>query len=434
MEVAQTTRPESRFQVLSALKHRNYRLYWMGSLVSIIGFAIMMLAQSWLVYDLTGSPLYLGLVGLATSVPTIAFTLFGGVLADRIDRRRLLILTQAASGAAIFVLATLTATGLIQVWHILAIAAVIGAIQAFDLPARQAMVPSLVERKDLMNGIALTSTVWQASRIVGPTVAGLLIGLAGIATCFYVTAFGYLVMIFALTKMQMEKTEMAASRQGMVRNLGEGLGFIRNSPVFYSLIGMTFFNSLFGMSYVTLMPVFAKDILQVGSQGLGLLMSASGVGALIGTFSVASLGDIRRKGYLLVGGATIFGTLLALFGLTQWLLVSQGGLVDAPPSPSVLGLSWWFLVSLGLLAFSGITNAFYMTTTMTLLQALVPDALRGRVMGVYGLTWSLMPLGGMQAGAAANFIGAPAAVMLAGLLVAVFALLVGAKLPHIRNL
>src|SRR3990172_5327056 len=144
MEVAQTTRPESRFQVLSALKHRNYRLYWMGSLVSIIGFAIMMLAQSWLVYDLTGSPLYLGLVGLATSVPTIAFTLFGGVLADRIDRRRLLILAQAASGASLLLLATPTATGLIQVWHILAIAAVIGAIQVFDFPARQAMVPSLV--------------------------------------------------------------------------------------------------------------------------------------------------------------------------------------------------------------------------------------------------------------------------------------------------
>jgi len=278
MEVAQATQPRSRLQALSALKHRNYRLYWMGSLASIIGFSIMMLAQSWLVYDLTESPLYLGLVGLSTAVPTIAFTLFGGILADRIDRRRLLILTQAASGIAIFILATLTATGLVQVWHILALAAIMGAIQAFDLPTRQAMVPDLVERKDLMNAIALTSTIWQASRIVGPAVAGLLIGLAGLAACFYLTSFGYLVMILALTRLQLAKTERAANRESMLRNLREGLGFIRNSPVFYSLIGMTFFNSLFGMSYVTLMPIFARDILEVGEVGLGLLMSASGVG------------------------------------------------------------------------------------------------------------------------------------------------------------
>ncbi len=401
----------SRFQAFSALKHRNYRIYWFGMLVAITGWQIQMVAQAWLVYKLTDSPFYLGLAGLAQAIPTIVLTLFGGVVADRVDRRKLLILTQTGTGLLMLVLAVLVGTELVQIWHILLIAFLIGAIWAFDQPARMALVPHLVDREDLMNAVAMGSMIWQGSRIIGPALAGVLLATVGYAACFYLTTIGFLAMVGSLVLVRVPPTASIAATQNVAQNLVEGINFILHSPVFFTLIGMTFFNSLFGFSYVTLMPVFAESILHVGERGGGLLMGISGVGAVIGTTAIASLGNFKYKGRLILIGGTAFGLTLLLFSLSPW-----------------------YYVSLGVLFVSGIVNSFYLTSVNTMLQDLVPDQLRGRVMGIYGLTWSVLPLGGMVAGGVATVAGAPFAVGMGGVLVAAMAVVVALLVPRVRSL
>lgn len=405
-----------RLHTFSALRHRNYRLYWLGMLVAIIGLQVQMVAQSWLVYQLTDSPALLGMVGLTQAIPTLVLTLFGGVVADRVDRRRLLLTTQGATGLLLLLLATLVATDHIQLWHIFAVAFLVGAVSAFDQPARMALVPHLVAREDLLNAVAMTSMVWQSSRIVGPALAGLLIGLVGIAPCFYLTTLGVLGMVLALKAVQVPPVAPPAGSRNVLRNLGEGVGYVWRNPIFRSLIGLTFFNSLFGMSYVAMMPVFARDVLAVGSQGYGLLMGVSGVGALIGTTTLASLGNVRHKGPLLLAGAAGFGSFIVLFALSRF-----------------------YPLSLGLLFCMGAVSSVYMTTVNTLLQSLVPDELRGRVMGIYSLTWSIMPLGGFLSGSIADrfadpAVGAPFAVGLGGTLVALMAVALAVTVPRVRRL
>jgi MFS family permease len=405
-----------RLRTFSALRHRNYRLYWFGMLVAIIGWQVQMVAQAWLVYEMTDSTALLGLVGLTQAVPTIVLTLFGGVVADRVDRRRLIMATQAATGLLILLLATLVVTDLIRLWHIFAIALLVGAVWAFDQPARMALIPHLVEREDLMNAVAMGSMVWQSSRIVGPAIAGVIIGLVGIAPCFYLTTAGMLAMVFAVKAVRIPRIAPPPGGQNVLQNLAEGIRYILANPIFSTLIGLTFFNSLFGMSYVMMLPVFARDVLAVGSEGYGVLMGISGVGALLGTMVLASLGDVRQKGLLMLAGATAFGSLIILFALSRA-----------------------FPLSLALLFLMGAFNSAYMTTVNTLLQSLVPDELRGRVMGIYGLTWSIMPVGGFLAGAfAAAFaepaVGAPLAIGLGGALVAAMALMVAATSPRLRRI
>ncbi|MBI4497129.1 MAG: MFS transporter [Chloroflexi bacterium] len=406
--------PQARrswWRMFSALRHRNYRLYWIGMLVAIIGWQIQFVAQGWLVYDLTRDPAMLGLVGMAQAVPTILLNLFGGVVADRVDRRKLLIFTQSVTGLLMLVLTLLVATELVQVWHILAIAFLIGAVWAFDQPTRMALVPHLVARDDLMNAVAMGSIVWQGSRVVGPSLAGVLIATVGMAACFLLTTLGMLVMVGALIAVRVPKVLAPAATGNAVAELFEGVRYVLTQPLFLTLIGMTFFNSLFGMSYVILMPALARDVLGVGSEGYGFLMGAGGVGAVMGTLVVAALGNFRRKGWLILGGAAAFGAFILLFSLSRW-----------------------YLLSLGLLFLMGGVQALYMTTMQTALQTLVPDALRGRVMGLYSLTWSLMPLGGMVGGAVAVLAGTPFAVGLGGSFVLVMALAMVRVSPQVRRL
>lgn len=400
----------SRLTTIAALRHRNYRIFWIGVVVSVIGWQVQYLGVGWLVYRLTGSPLYLGLVGLFTAVPTIALTMFGGVLADRMNRLRLLKITQGAAGVSAFVLATLTATDTVQVWHVLLLAAVNGTVQAFDTPARQALLPHLVERADLMNAVALSSVAWQVSRVFGPAIAGLLIAAFGEAMCFYATAFGYAVMVAALGWIKVS-AEVAPARQNVWRNMADGLGFVVRTPLFAVIIGLTFMDSIFGASYTTLMPVFARDILEAGAEGYGVLLTAAGVGAIVGTFGIATWGGRVARGRLLLFGPILFGSLLVAFAASR-----------------VFG------VSMAIIGAMGLANSLYMVTAQTVLQAEVPDALRGRVMGIYGLTWSLTPLGGMVSGTLATVAGAPLAAGLGGLVVVCFAGYVAAAAPQIRRL
>ena len=382
---------------------------------------MVMFSQGWLVHQLEESPLYLGYVGLANAIPAITLNLFGGVFADRLDRRRLIMVTQSIIALLVFLLATLTLLEIVKVWHVLIIAFVAGAVNAFDQPARQALYPSLIDRKVMMSAVALNSSIWQGTRVVAPAMAGIVIAVASTATAFYIGAFGFVAMAIIMYTLNPPRIERRASR-GTGRDMLEGLKFIKGNSVFSFLIGMTFFNSFFGMAYITMMPIFAKDILRVGADGQGVLLSAGGIGALMTTFILGTVGNFPRKGLLLIGGAAMFGFAVATFGLTAHLV-------------------GWYSLALVLMFFIGVFNSTYMISIMSSLQLMVPDHMRGRVMGFYGMVWSIMPLGGMQASVVASAVGTPfgvpgvsVAIAIGGLAVSAFALGPAMVNQRVRNL
>jgi len=399
------------FQALSALRHRNYRLYWFGQLFSVLAQNMEAVAQSWLVLEMTNSPLLLGVTGLTFSIPTIALTLLGGAVADRADRKRIMIFSQIGSVTNFFILATLVITGRVELWHVMALAFMSGCVRAFDRPSRMALLPQMVPKEDIPNAVAIGGTIWQLNKLVGPAVAGLLIYLIGIGPTYYFCFAASAIAIFLWLGIRLHSHSTAVSTGGLLQNMMEGLTFIRTHEIYYIFIAMTFFNSVFGMSYVILMPVFARNVLAVGSQGFGFLQSAGGAGALCGVLLAAYLGHSRGKGKQAIGGAAVFGAMLILFALSSSYPLS--------------------LVLAGLL---GMAGQFYMTTIHAVLQVNLPDRLRGRVMGIHGLAWELMPVGGMIAGAIAEIGGAPSAVVIGGAMVAGMALVVAIFLPSIRRL
>lgn len=409
MEAAQVSQGIQR--TLSALRHRNYRLYWFGQLSSVLAQNMETIAQSWLVLELTNSPLILGLTGLTHAVPTIALTLLGGVLADRADRRRIMIITQAASAVVFFCLATLVSTGLIRLWHVIVAAFLSGSLKAFDRPSRMALLPQMVPREDMANAVAMGGSIWQLNRLIGPAVAGMSIYLLGVGPTYYICFVASFMAVGLWLFIRAKREPLESSRSGLLGHMMEGLNFIRENELFYIFIAMTFFNSVFGMSYLILMPVFARDILLVGSQGYGFLQSAGGAGALGGTLMVAYLAQSGKKVWQAILGAIIFGSLLITFSFSPW-----------------------YQLSLGLAFLMGWASQFYMTTINTLLQLNVPEQLRGRVMGIYGLTWDLMPAGGAILGTIAEFAGAPIAVAVGGFLVSGMALSVALYSPRLRRL
>ena len=381
-----------------ALRYPAYRAYWLGMLASVGGFQMFRVGQVWLIYELTGSPLSLGYVGVANAVPAIIFNLFGGVFADKLDKRLLIRTTQTITAGLIFLLATLTVMGMVQPWHILAVAFAAGAVEAFDTPARQALFPHLIDRKVMMSAVAMNSTIWQGTRIVAPAVAGLIIDLAGTAVSFYLAGVGFLTLAAVMHRLRVPPIIQGA-QGNPARDMLAGLKFIKGNSIFSFLITMTFFNSFFGMAYVMLMPVFAVDILDVGARGQGLLLAMSGVGALLVTIWIGSRGNIQHRGLLFIGGAVMFGLLLVAFALSAKLVGS-------------------FALVMVIMFFMGVFNSAYMISIQSTLQMMVPDRMRGRVMGFYGMTWSIMPLGGMQAGALAQLIEVPFAIAVGGLAVA----------------
>ena len=400
-----------RLPVPPAFRYRDFRLFWSGLLMSVLGFQLLQVTHTWLVYDLTESARYLALLGLVTAVPTIVLNLFGGVVADRFDQRRLLIVTQGTSALLIASLATLAAMEAVTVAHLLVVAFVSGAVLAFDTPSRQSLYPHLIHRDDLMNAVALNTSIWQGTRIIGPAIGGVVIARAGgAAAAYYLAALGFLIMVGMLSAIRVPPIERGPA-MNVLKSMGEGIGFIRGNGVFAFLIGLTFFNSFFGMSFIFLLPIFAEDILGVGSEGFGYLHAASGIGALGMTFVAAALGKTRWKGPLLIGGATTFGLLLIAFALSRS-----------------------YPLSLVILFLMGSSSTLYMVLVMTTLQARVPDRLRGRVMGIYGMTWSLLPLGAVQSGFVADLVSAPFAVAVGGAAVAAFALGLGASSRRVRGI
>jgi MFS family permease len=381
----------------SALHNRNFALLWFGLIISNSGSWMQIVAQGWLVYDLTGSPLALGVTGFARAVPMIVLPPMGGVIADRVPRLKLLKVTQTASFLIALVLAVLVSTGLVEVWHIAALGLLSGAVNAFDQPTRQALLPDLVRREDMTSAIALNSAAWQGSALFGPTLAGATVSLTSIAGAFYVNAFSFLAVVVALFLMRgVPERSPGARNRGMFDDLADGLRYVGATRLVSTLLLLSAVTSIFGRSYQQLLPVFAKDVLHVGTSGLGLMMSAPGAGTLAGAVALGALGDVPRKGVVLFVGMLAFSVTLALFTLSRS-----------------------FPMSLLLLFLGGITTITFSTMLTTMVQLVAPGYMRGRVMALITVTMQgFAPLGAMLTGAIATGTGTPAAVALSALIVA----------------
>ncbi len=397
-----------------ALRYPLYRRYWLGSLASVAGFQMLIFGQGWLAYQLTGSAAYLGIVWIASSASSILLNLFGGVFADRLNKRVMIVVAETVMAAVIVLLAAITLSGVVEPWHLVAIAFVVGGISAFDQPAKQALYPHLIERDVMMSAVALNSAIWQGTRIAAPAVAGLVVAVFDTHAAFFLAGAGFVTMALVMLAIKVPPIETPAGTSA-AQDLVEGLRFVKNNSTFSILIGMTFFNSFFGMAYVVLMPIFAKDILEVGAAGQGWLLSAGGVGSLAVTMWLSTRDDVARRGPIIVAGATLFGLLIIAFALTSEYLAI-------------------YPLALVIMLLMGLANSAYMMSIMSSLQSLVPDRMRGRVMGLYGMTYSIMPLGGGMMGQVASVIGAPFTLALGGLAVVGFALGPALANSRVRNL
>jgi MFS family permease len=385
-------------QTFDALRVRDYRLLFQGNAVTSMGYWMQQAALGWLVLDLTDSPLYLGLASFARQFPMMIVSPFGGVLADRLDRRIVLIATQVSQLIFTAGLAALLVFGHINIWHVLIASFLMGCSVAVNVPARQALVPALVGRERLANALALYSMSLNASRIIGPSLAGVMMGWAGVAGCLILQSFGYLWAVINLFQIKYSENG-GASRSGatVLQNLGDGLRYcVKTRPIFLQLL-IAAVPTIVAYPYMQFLPSFARDVYGIGPGGLGLLMGAMGVGALLGSFAVAARRRIEHKGLLTIGCAALFGAFLCFFAMSPWL----------PAALLFLGLA-------------GAVSAVYTTLNGTILQELTPDEYRGRVSSVYMVTWGMQPIGAIPMGVIAEFWGAPAAVFVGGAVCAVF--------------
>ena len=412
-----TPRTAHRGGMFRALSNPNYRLFWIGAFLSNVGTWMQAVAQGWLVLTLTNSPFWLGLDAFVATAPGLVFTLLGGVFADLIDRRRLLLFTQVAAGIAAFGLAILVATNVVNRWMVLGFSFVTGCCMALASPSFLAMTYDLVGREDLANAIAMNSTQFQLSRVVGPALAGLAFRFLGLSGCFFANAFSFVAVIAALTRVRPQRHPQAAAhsvrdRRALWRDLIDGFSYVRNRPRVSSLLMLSSVNSLFGAPYFTMVPIYARDIFDLGETGLALMMGTAGAGAFAGALLVAYLGDFRRKGWLVLGGAILFGICITNFALTR-----------------ILTFSLIFLFGLG---FALVVSV---ATTNTLLQKLVTDQMRGRVMSMFILSFmGTMPIGNIVAGALSNRFGPEKTLAAGGLVVTLFATAVTIFNKRLREL
>jgi MFS family permease len=399
-----------------ALRFPGYRRYWLGSLASVGGTQLLVLGKGWLVFELSGSPFDLGLLGAASAVPSIIMTLFGGVLADRMDKRKLLMTTSVVVAALLLLLAVLDATGIVTVWQVLVIAALISGVSGLDWPTRQAFFPSLIEREQMMSAVALNSLLWQGSRMILPAIGGLIIAFTDTAVVFAVSAAGFLCMFFVLASLEVRHVapELGASRGHFM----EGIRFIATNHLFAALIALTFVVMFFGTSFLQLMPAFA-DLLGTDEIGFGALVSISGVGSISGTLVAGGLQNARRLGLIMLGGVLLSSSSLYGFGVIT-------GFAESIPGAFYAAMLFIFLMSL--------FNSIYLISSMTTLQLRVPNALRGRVMGIHGIAFSLISLGGLFGGTVAAATSLPVAVTVGASVVFLAAVLVALTQIDVRSL
>jgi MFS family permease len=388
----------SRFSGTRAFRYRNYRLFFGGQVVSLVGTWMQQVAQSWLVLQLTGDPLWLGLVATAQFGPVLAFGLFGGLIADHLPKRQTLIVTQTVSMVLAFVLFGLTATGAIEVWQVMLLAALLGLTNAIDMPTRQAFAVEMVGREDVANAVGLNSALFNASRIVGPAVAGVLIGVFDISIAFLINGVSYLGVIAAYLRMReddLRRPEPVARPEdirGVFENLAEGARYVRDTPIVLLSTLVVGLVATVGMNFQVLVPALADDVLHVGASGFGLLMAASGIGSTVAALAVAFSHRVRPR--LIALGAIALGA-----------------------GSIVLGVSTSFPLSLLAMLIAGGGAIAMAVTANTTIQTNVPDQLRGRVMSVYTTVFAgSTPAGGLLMGAIASRWGTPIALGLGGLL------------------
>ncbi len=399
--------------IFTALRYPNYRRWFIGQALSLMGTWMQGVAQGWLVYALTGSKLALGLIAFAGSIPTLFLMLPAGVVADRVSRRKLMMVTQTSMMLFAFAIAGLAAANVLQVWHIAVLAFLGGVANSFDAPARLALAVEMVEdRRDLQNAIALNSTMFNLARIVGPAIGGVVLAGLGAAWCFALNGLSFVAVLVALFGMRLNDTVRPVSKEPMGQQIKIGLRYVWNHTAVRTLMFLVGMTSLFGFSYSVLMPAYAVDVLKVGEAGLGGLNAAVGIGALAGSLVVASLTRSRRKGVQLTIGSLLF-----------------------PAAVIVFATSRSFPVSLALLAVIGFAFISQNATSNTLIQAIVPDELRGRVMSVYSfMFFGAMPFGSLLVGALAQALGPTTAVIICAVITLAAALRVFLGVPDVRRL
>lgn len=399
-------------QTFVALKHRNYRLWFIGQTVSLIGTWMQTTAQGFLIFQLTHSSVYLGYVGFASGLPSWLFMLYGGVIADRVPRRNLMVITQSVMMILAFILATLTFLNIVQPWHIILLALLLGTANAFDAPARLALVPELVEREDLSNAIALNASMFNLGTVIGPAIAGVAYALAGPAWCFTLNGISFIAVIAALLLMQLPPHIFKARTTSALSDIKEGIRYILTNDIILTVITIVAVTTLFGLALVTLMPAWAVKILGGDATTNGWLQSARGLGALGGALMVAALVHFKVKGKLVAIGSFVLPLCLLLFTFMRWLPLSLATLAGA---------------GLGMIMIFNSSNA--------LVQSQTPDELRGRVMSVYSLIFfGSMPLGALLAGSLAEFIGEPLTGILCATIVLIFAIVIWVFVPKLRQL
>lgn len=407
-----------------ALRHRNFQLFFSGQLISLVGTWMQTVAQSWLVYKLTGSGLKLGAVGFASQIPVFLFAPLGGITADRSNRQRVVIATQAASMILALVLAALTLTNRVTVKEIFVLAALLGVVNAFDIPGRQAFLVDMVGKEDLMNAIALNSSMFNGARVVGPAVAGVLVARLGEGWCFFANGMSYIAVIVGLLMMNVHAPARASVDASPFEHIIEGFRFVSKTAPIRALLILLGVVSMTGMPYVVLMPIFADKILHRGGQELasmigshdlgavrlGILMGAAGVGALLGALTLAMRSGVKGLGTWVSVCCAGFGVSLILFGFST---------------------SFW--LSVLLLLPVGYFIMLQMASSNTLIQAMVPDALRGRTMAVYSMMFmGLAPVGALLGGAMSDRLGAPLTVAIGGLASVLGAWWFSQQLPKVR--
>ncbi len=399
-------------RTFAALSYPNYRLWFFGQMISLFGTWMQSSAQGYLIYDITRSPAYLGYVGFASGIAAWIFMLWGGVVADRVPRRGLLIVTQCASMLLAFILSALVFARVVAPWHIIVMAFLLGVVNAFDAPARQAFVLEMVERKALTNAIALNSTMFNIALVVGPAIGGLTYAFIGPAWCFAVNGVSFIAVIAALAAMRLAPFHPPSGGGSVFREAREGLSAAfgnRNISAVMILIAAT---SLFGMSFATLIPAWAVQVLHGDALVNGLLQSARGLGAAVAALGIASYVSFGSRGKLLIWGSFLFPAMLLVFSLTR---VTSGALV----------------VLLGV----GAANIVVNNLCNSLVQTLTPDAVRGRVMGIYTLFFfGFMPLGALLAGSLATLLSEPIAVAICAFITLIFSAAIAVKVPGLRKL
>lgn len=396
-------------QLFATLRYRNFRLYWMGLVAQVTGQQMTMVTLGWLAYDLTGSPLALGYVNLAQAVPQIVLNILGGALADRVDQRRLISLAQIVSGTLLVITAVLTVTGWIAIWQLVVLSFLLGMARSLDEPSRHALFPHLLPDRSLIpSAVPLMSMAWQLNRIMAPAIAGFVIAAAGAGMSFFLAAAGAAMMVIMLRLLRVQRV-VGTARGNVLTNIGEGARYAWDHRVFRVVIGTCFLNAVLVMGYTLMMPLFAA-VHDVGALGLGVMYSVTGVGSIASLFAVAPLTRAFPVGRVVAVAIVGFPLAMIAFAL-------------APVYPLALAM----LVAVGFFLH------LFLAGAQIVLQSLVPDQLRGRVMGLYGMMWSVMPLGGALLNGVAQITGAPVALAGGASLMLLFVLLVTAPSRSLRD-